>query len=81
VKTSLALKVATDWFGYEIVEYDEEALKFVIRLYGNFECASYVSKKDRCMSHLMRGILAGIFGEAYGREFEVIEPKCVAKRR
>ena len=31
------------------------------------------------MSHLIRGALAGVFKEAYERDFKVREVKCVAK--
>ena len=51
----------------------------MIRLYGNFECTPFKGKRDRPMSHLIRGGLAGVFREAYGREFMVREVKCIAK--
>jgi len=79
IEAFLALRTAAGWFDYEIVEYDEEALKFVIRLHGNFECTPFVNKRDRPMGHLMRGLLAGAFGESYGREFSIREVKCIAK--
>ena len=74
----LALRIAAGWFSYEVVEYDEEAMRFVVRLYGSFECAFFAGR-GRSMGHLVRGILAGAFGEVYGREFRVREVKCVAK--
>ena len=62
-----------------ILECDEENLRFVIRLHRNFECAPFKGKRDRPTSHLIRGALAGVFKEAYGREFKVREVKCIAK--
>ena len=79
IEAFLTLHIATGWFGYEIVECDEENLKFMIRLYGNFECTPFIGKRDRPMSHLVRGGLAGVFKEAYGRDFRVREVKCIAK--
>ena len=79
IETFLALHVAAGWFGYEVVECNEEELRFVIRLHGNFECAPFKGKRDRPMSHLIRGGLAGVFKEAYGREFRVREVRCIAK--
>ena len=55
------------------------SLRFVMRLHGNFECTPFIGKKDRPVSHLIRGGLAGVFKEAYGRDFRVREVKCIAK--
>jgi len=79
IEAFLALHIAAGWFGYEVVECDEEELRFVIRLHGNFECTPFIGKKDRPASHLIRGALVGVFKEAYGRKFKVREVKCVAK--
>ena len=48
------------------------SLRFVIRLHGNFECTPFIGTRDRPVSHLIRGALAG-------REFRVREVKCIAK--
>ena len=79
IEAFLALHIAAGWFGYEVVECDEEKLRFVIRLHGNFECTPFIGKRNRPMSHLIRGGLAGVFREAYGRDFRVREVKCIAK--
>jgi len=79
VEAFLALRSAAGWFGYEVVSYDEEKLVSVIRLYDNFECVPFVGKRDRPMSHLVRGGLAGLFSGVYKRDFKVEEVKCVAK--
>ena len=79
IEAFLALHVAAGWFSYEVVECNEEELRFVIRLHGNFECTPFIGKRDRPMSHLIRGGLAGVFKEAYGRDFRVREVKCIAK--
>mgnify|MGYP000377272517 CR=1 FL=1 len=79
VETFLALHTAAGWFDYEIVEYDEEALKFVIRLFGNFECVSFADRRKKPMSHLVRGALTGVFSEAYRANLRATEVKCVAE--
>lgn len=79
VESFLATNSIMGFYSYEIVEYDEENLKFVIRLYRNFECKSFTGKKDHPMSHLVRGALTAVFSETYGRRFEVKEVKCIAK--
>ena len=79
IEAFLALHRAAGWFGYEVVEYDEANLEFVIRLYDNFECVPFKGKKDRPMSHLVRGGLAGVFSGIYGRDFEVKEVRCLAQ--
>ena len=79
IEAFLAIHGAAGWFGHEIVKYDEERLEFVIRLHDNFECVPFKNKKDRPMSHLVRGGLAGVFSGIYGRDFEVEEVKCLAK--
>ena len=79
VEAFLALHVAAGWFNYEVVSFDEEALKFVIRLYDNFECVPFAGKKKRPMSHLVRGGLAGLFSGVYNRDFKSEEVRCLAK--
>jgi len=79
VETFLAMNVALGYFTYKIVKYDERKLEFVVRLFRNFECISFVGKMDKPMSHLVRGALAGVFNLAYGKEFIVLERLCVAK--
>ena len=43
-----------------------------MRLHGNFECTPFIGTRDRPVSHLIRGALAG-------KEFRVREVKCIAK--
>jgi len=79
VEAFLALHEAAGWFDYEVVKYDEGALEFVIRLYDNFECVPFKGKKDRPVSHLVRGELAGLFSSLFKRDFKVDEVMCLAK--
>ena len=79
IEAFLVTNTIIGFYRYEIVEYDEEKLKFVIRLYENFECKFFMGKKDKPMGHMTRGALTAIFNEVYGKVFEVREVKCIAK--
>jgi len=79
IESFLVMNTIIGFYRYEIMEYDEEKLKFVIRLHENFECRFFMGKKDKPMGHMTRGALTAIFNEVYGKTFEVRETKCVAK--
>ena len=76
-ETFLALHAAAGWFNYELIEYNEDTVR--LRLYENFECMPMAGKLDRPTSHLVRGAIAGVLHRAQGREFDVVEVKCLAK--
>jgi len=78
VETFLSLQVAAGWFNYE-VSLDEEGTISSIRLYENFECLPLSRRSKKPVSQLVRGALAGVLEEAYGRRFDVVEVKCLAK--
>ena len=78
----LALCTSMGWFRYEIVSLSPEGSESTVRLYDSYEC-SYLTQQTgpsgRPRSHLVRGVLAGVFEVAFGREVVVREVKCVAK--
>ena len=79
IEAFLALCTAMGWFRYEVLDMDPQALKARVRLYESYECSPFVCSSERPKSHLLRGVLAGAFEEAFGRSFAVNEVKCVAK--
>ena len=49
-----------------------------IRIYGCFECECAPKKSEKPYSHLVRGMIAGVFTRLFGVEMTVKEIKCVA---
>ncbi len=69
------------WAKVEIVKVNEFTKKIILRVYNNWECEiikSWGIKKEP-QNTFHRGIIAGIMKEFHGRDFEVIETKCIAK--
>ena len=79
LRAIMAFGIARGWCVPELVEWDEEAPRLVMRLWDNFECKPVAGKKDRPNSHLMRGIIAGLLEVLTGKKVKVKEVKCVAK--
>ncbi len=73
-----ALAIPRGWCIPEIVEWDEEAPRLVVRMRGLFTCKPFAGKRRRPTGHFMRGVLAGMVEELTGVRVKAKEVKCVA---
>ena len=71
--------VARGWCVPELVEWDEQKPRLVVRMHDLFTCKPFAGQRKAPTGHLMRGVLAGIVEELTGASVKVKETKCVAK--
>ncbi len=63
----------------KVLEISENPLHALVRVHGCFECECATEKSDKPYSHLVRGMMAGVFTQLFGVEATVREIKCIAK--
>lgn len=63
---------------FEVVEANLNPPEAIIRIHDSFECELIAGAK-RPYSQLLRGMIAGIHTELFGRVMEAKEQKCIAK--
>ncbi|RLG60237.1 hypothetical protein DRN87_04475 [Candidatus Geothermarchaeota archaeon] len=64
-------------YGLGKLEYIDNQEVKVVKLYDSIECKHGVGS-NKSYSHFIRGILAGIFENIYGK-IEIVETKCISK--
>jgi len=63
--------------GLGIIEFDVTTEASIARVYESLECKQGIGSKEP-YSHLIRGILGGLFKKIYLHEVKVEEVKCIA---
>ncbi len=71
--------VARGWCVPELVEWDEQKPRLVVRMHNLFTCKPFAGQREAPTGHFMRGVLAGIVEELTGASVKVVETRCVAK--
>ena len=79
LKLMAALGMARGWCRTEVVEWDEEKPRLVVRMWDLFECMPFRNQGGRPRSHFMRGLLAGVVKAMTGVEVMARETRCIAK--
>ncbi len=71
------------WAGFGRLEiHDASPARAVLSVHGSFECElvkGQTRQTPKPYSQFVRGILAGILSELFGRKFEVTERECLAR--
>ena len=79
-ETFMAMCTAMGFFKYELISFDAESRRAVVRLFRSFECEPFRGRGERrTRSHLLRGMVAGALEAVFGCPMMVKETRCVAR--
>lgn len=70
--------ITLGWGILEVSELDVKRKNAKLRIYDNWECTLFKGRNEP-QSHLIRGILTGLFESLFGTEVDVKETSCIAK--
>ena len=76
----MAMCTAMGYFKYELISFDAESRRAIIRLFRSFECEPFRERGERrTRSHMLRGMIAGALEAVFGCPMMVKETRCVAR--
>lgn len=84
-RREVALSVTRDLFRacglgrVELVKLDEKSGSALVRVWNNFECELFAGS-GLPSSHFVRGVIAGWLSAYFGKDINVVETRCIAKR-
>ncbi len=79
------LKLLRDLFQYSgfgkitVINFDEKNLRAIIALEYSPFAVGIKKRKGHKVDHFIRAVLAASFCEAFGKDFECVEKKCMAE--
>jgi len=74
----LKIYQACGWARIELLKYEPENMRIILRLYDSVECKVF-EKADKPMSQLIRGHISGFLTGLLKMNVRAIETKCIAK--
>ena len=74
----MSLYSAAGWGIFKAIDVDSEKGSGTVQAIDCFECAPSQGKKSKPYSQFIRGHIAGLFSELFGKRIDAVETECIA---
>lgn len=79
IKDVIGLYMAQGWGVFKLIRVDFDKATACVEAQNNFECAPFQGSGSSPRGEFVRGHLAGLFSEIFGKRMEVTETSCIAR--
>jgi predicted hydrocarbon binding protein len=79
IKDIIGLHKAQGWGDFKLISVDLDKPTALVQAHNNFECAHLGGRGSSSQCDFVRGHLAGVFSEIFGKRVNATETLCVAR--